>query len=180
MTVTAESRLETLEKEFESWLVLIYLHLFVDRKNDSPHNKTCSKWQGYIWATHLVSTGPCRLWFSPVKFTRTLYQKIRLILRNHSLNSEASVTSSKKMLLHLSVIDFFIYCPPSIRRDVHLAWCAVSQVVASASALFLEDQENMASAQNCDWADLMGSDYLLGMVGLGEGFGWFFHGLTWL
>jgi len=54
----------------------------------------------------------------------------------------------------------------------------VSQVVASASALFLEDQENMASAQNCDWADLMGSDYLLGMVGLGEGFGWFFHGLT--
>ena len=121
VTVTAESRLETLEKEFESWLVLIYLHLFADRKNDSPHNKTCSKWQGYIWATHLVSTGPCRLWFSPVKFTRTLYQKIRLILRNHSLNSEASVTSSKKMLLHLSVIDFFIYCPPSIRRDVHLA-----------------------------------------------------------
>ena len=113
MTVTAESRLETLEKEFESWLVLIYLHLFADRKNDSPHNKTCSKWQGYIWATHLVSTCPCRLWFSPVKFTRTLYQKIRLILRNHSLNSEADVTSSNKMLLHLSVIYFFIYCPPS-------------------------------------------------------------------
>ena len=94
--------------------MLIYLHLFADRKkkkNDSPHNKTCSKWQGYIWATHLVSTGPCRLWFSPVKFTRTLYQKIRLVLlRNHSLNSEADVTSSQNMFLHLSVIDFFIYC----------------------------------------------------------------------
>lgn len=46
--------------------------------------------------------------------------------------------------------------------------------MANASALFLEDQENMASAQNCDWADLMGSDYLGGMVGLGVEFGWFF------